>query len=277
MSAKASRLALCAVGAVTLSGCQLMSSLHLAHGVSRSEPGSADKELYFTARGRALLQAGQPGAAIEAFNLALATGEAPAPIYNGLGIAYARIGRPDLAYRFFQKAKMSDPANPTYAANLDRLVKSPQFTLDMVPRVSRPPAASAASSGQMAQTGLAAKQDEPAASSQPGRLRRTGAHQFSLTTLPVDANAAPPQIRHAQAKDCTVRPKAPRLGDCAARSQTVARNAKPPAANLAAAEPAGTDVAPAPAGKRKVIDLRAVPPTATPANTLRKRDSGSTS
>jgi tetratricopeptide (TPR) repeat protein len=224
-----------------------------------------------------LLQAGQPGAAIEAFNFALATGEAPAPAYNGLGIAYARIARPDLAYRFFQKAKMSDPTNPTYAANLDRLVKSPQFTLDMAPRVVRPPAAETPPAAQGSQAGFAAKPDGSAAPSQPGRLRRTSAHQFSLTTLPVDANAAPPLMRRAQTKDCSARSGAPQRRGCPASPAASASSAKAPAAGLAAADPSAV-VAPLPAaGKRKVIDLRSIPAAEVPANSTRTLDPHSTS
>ena len=272
MSVKASRLALCAAGAVLLSGCQFIGNLHLAHGASRSDPGKAAMDQYFTARGVALLRSGQPGAAIEAFNLALATGEAPAAAFNGLGIAYARIARPDLAYRFFQKAKMSDPTNPTYAANLDRLVKSPQFTLDMVPAVSRPPAA-AAPAGPASQAGLAAQQDGAAAPSRPGHLRRTGAHQFSLTTLPVDANAAPPQMRRAHAQACSTRRNAPRQKGCTATMQTSARSTRAPAANLAATDSTSGVTPPAPAGKRKVIDMRIAPMAETPATGTKQRGS----
>ncbi len=276
MSVKASRLVLCAAGAVMLSGCQLMSSLHLAHGTPRSDRAAAMDE-YYTARGRALLQAGQPGAAIEAFNFALATGEAPAPAYNGLGIAYARIARPDLAYRFFQKAKMSDPANPTYAANLDRLVKSPEFTLDMAPDVTRQPAAVAAPVRQASQAGFAARPDGAAARSQPGRLQRTGAHQFSLTTLPVGGNSAPPQIRRAGTKDCTARRNAPLRRGCPASAPASARSASAPAAGLAAADPSGIVTPTPPAGQRKVIDMRAIPAADVPADSTQTRDPRSTS
>ena len=269
MSVKASRLALCAAGAVMLSGCQLMSSLHLAHGAPRGQADKAAMDEYFTARGRTLLQAGQPGAAIEAFNFALATGEAPAPVYNGLGIAYARIGRPDLAYRFFQKAQMSDPSNPTYAANLDRLVKSPQFTLDMAPRVVRPPAVSAQPA---AQAEFSARPDGAAPPSRPGRLQRTAAHQFSLTTLPVDANSAPPQIRRAQTKACSARSGAPQRRDCPASMPATATSAKAPAAGLAAVNPVAGASPPPAAGKRKVVDMRSIPAAEVPADSTRAQD-----
>jgi len=82
-----------------------------------------------TDAGRKELDANRPGAAIEAFQKALATGEPVAPAVNGLGVAYARLGRFDLAQRFFEQAAAADPANPRYADNLTRLMRSPVFAM----------------------------------------------------------------------------------------------------------------------------------------------------
>src|SRR3546814_7754482 len=45
--------------------------------------------------------------------------------YNGLGVAYARLGRADLAERYFKMALSMEGTNPRFAANLERFYNSP--------------------------------------------------------------------------------------------------------------------------------------------------------
>ncbi len=80
-----------------------------------------------TDEGRAHLGAGRVGLAIEAFQRALASGEPVAPALNGMGVAYARLGRSDAAKRFFEQASAMEPANEKFAANLVNLLRSPAF------------------------------------------------------------------------------------------------------------------------------------------------------
>lgn len=80
-----------------------------------------------TDEGRTHLGAGRVGLAIEAFQRALASGEPVAPALNGMGVAYARLGRPDAAKRFFEQASAMEPANEKFAANLVNLLRSPAF------------------------------------------------------------------------------------------------------------------------------------------------------
>jgi tetratricopeptide (TPR) repeat protein len=75
--------------------------------------------------GRAHLAAGNPGLAIESFQRVLGSGELVGPAANGIGVAYARIGRADLARRYFNQAIATAPAEPAYLANLERLESSP--------------------------------------------------------------------------------------------------------------------------------------------------------
>lgn len=244
------RMAVVLASAVLLSGCQFLGNLNLGHrgGQARTTQAMAN---FYTDKGRELLRSGRPGEAIEAFNLALATGEAPAPAYNGLGVAYSRIGRPDLSYRFFKKATMSDPASAVYANNLDRLVKSPQFTLDMSPDFQAPPVPEPAVATRQA------SKTTPV----PGRLHSTGPHQVSIVTLPPTDSAAPAaSTRRAQ-----------RQGYGPAPVQVVTRRkpaAAAPKAVAAGADVAGNDAVPKPAAapKRKTIDMRAMPSPAAPAN-----------
>jgi len=73
------------------------------------------------AEGRALLNLGQNANAISAFREALREQPDSGDAYNGLAVAYDRIGRKDLAQRYFELALSFDPENPKYRANLARL------------------------------------------------------------------------------------------------------------------------------------------------------------
>ena len=68
--------------------------------------------------GRAALKEGRTVAAIDAFMIAKEfESEAPAA-YNGMAIAYSRLGREDLAERFFQEAVARAPEDTKYRGNL---------------------------------------------------------------------------------------------------------------------------------------------------------------
>lgn len=79
--------------------------------------------------GRAHLTAGNPGLAIESFQRALASGELVGSAANGIGVAYARIGRADLARRYFSLAIANSPQEPAYLANLGRLESTPSMAV----------------------------------------------------------------------------------------------------------------------------------------------------
>lgn len=244
------RMAIVLTSAVLLSGCQFLGKLNLGHRGDQARTTQAMANFY-TDKGRDLLRSGRPGEAIEAFNLALATGEAPAAAYNGLGVAYSRIGRPDLSYRFFKKATMSDPTSTVYANNLDRLVKSPQFTLDMSPDFQAP---------RVPEPAVATRQARNA-TPVPGRLHSTGPHQVSIVTLPPTDSAAPAASkRRAQRQS-----HGPAAVQVVTRRKPAVAAPKPVAAG---ADVAGNDIAPkaAPAPKRKTIDMRTMATPAAPAN-----------
>lgn len=106
---------------LTLSGCQLFdpgraSSLHTA----LSAP---DMSSYFDQRladGRRHLRAGRLAAAITAYRQASYSAEHTAMAYNGLAIAYDRLGRADLARMYFEGALEREPENLAIARNLAR-------------------------------------------------------------------------------------------------------------------------------------------------------------
>lgn len=68
--------------------------------------------------GRALLMAGNAAQAISAFRLALTADQSSISALNGLGIAYDRLGRRDLARRHFEMALAVDPDAADIAYNL---------------------------------------------------------------------------------------------------------------------------------------------------------------
>ena len=117
----ATTLALVAL-ATSLGGC---SSFVQAFDFSRhsSTPqyaiGPADLE-----EGRAQLRAGNPGNAIAPLHRAALDPELRGEALNALGVAYAKLGRADLAERYFVSATRVDASNERFAANLDRFYRS---------------------------------------------------------------------------------------------------------------------------------------------------------
>jgi len=116
--------------AMALAGCQsFLGDASLGHrdgGGNRAALARANLTPA-TDEGRLHLDAGRTGLAIEAFQVALATGEPHAPALNGMGVAYARLGRGDTAKRFFEAAIALDPSDQRYAANLNRMMGSPEL------------------------------------------------------------------------------------------------------------------------------------------------------
>lgn len=207
-----------------LAGCQVAG----APGLSRTG-GAVTQRLAQseTEQGRAHLRAQRNGLAIEAFNRALVFGEAPAPALNGLGVAYARLGRADLAYRFFSLAASADPASAVYAGNLARLTSSPGFTLAALRTVSP------------SKPAYAVQAPDPG---QPGKLFRDGERQFSLITAP----------RKPAAIACAVSFKGARPEACNPAAVPVVG-----ARNKANARPAGPGLAERPVAPstRKVVSF----------------------
>ncbi|MDE2437511.1 MAG: hypothetical protein KGM49_14745 [Sphingomonadales bacterium] len=128
-----------------------------------------------TDMGRHALDQGNTGLAIEAFQRAAVSGEAPAPAFNGLGVAFARIGRFDLAQRYFEQAATLDPSEQRYQTNLARLMRSPLFA-------QRHDADRAAEMLAQTERDQAAEAKARQAAG-PGRLQRVAANQFFIQTV----------------------------------------------------------------------------------------------
>jgi Flp pilus assembly protein TadD len=119
------RLGLVTMAAVSLGGCQ---SFPLTSWMFRdAQPDRAsDQQLASNPagaleEGRASLKEGNLSSAIAAFRIAQLDRSTRADASNGLGIAYVKLGRADLAERYFQAAILADPENTKYVANLLRL------------------------------------------------------------------------------------------------------------------------------------------------------------
>ncbi len=182
MAVRYTRLILLATAAVSLSGCS--SLFHSAFFRSeRSTSTAAAVELTpYTNAGRAYLAKGETGHAIEAFQRALGLGEPVAPALNGLGVCFARLGRPETAQRLFQQALAIAPDNPQYAANLARLERSQAMAMrDNSAATLMPPA-----EATLPKTPVA------------GQLVQVSANEYHLTT--VDPAPAP-LIGHRPAPD----------------------------------------------------------------------------
>lgn len=129
------KLAIVAVAAFSLSGCGTIHSVFGGHSarmpeLKMSAPADAEAKMaQATEEGRSHLDKGQTGLAIEAFRRALSLGAPSASALNGMGVAFARLGRYQLAHRYFEEAAALDPSNERYAANLTRLNRSPAFAM----------------------------------------------------------------------------------------------------------------------------------------------------
>ncbi|MEP5938627.1 MAG: hypothetical protein ABJ239_09895 [Erythrobacter sp.] len=124
---KAIKIATVVSAAIALSGCQSFIN-KLGFGPkdqpTRAEAGQSVFGSDELEKGRTALKAGHPANAITQFRMA-AMNEATAPdAFNGLGVAYAKLGRADLAERYFKMAVTLDANNPRYTANLTRFYNS---------------------------------------------------------------------------------------------------------------------------------------------------------
>lgn len=205
---------------LALGGCQTLSVLGLGHAKSTTQSALAESSPgdQFTQRGRAQLDEGQPGLAIETFRVALALGEPQAPVLNGLGVAMLRIGRADAAQALFAKASDLDPGNARYAGNLERLNSSLVLAGSPVSPLVDGPAVE--------------RQVAVAAQVRPGALARTSASEFKINAIP---NADPRPVPAVVARSVQtplplatpVAQAAPRMASALMASAPVSGNFKP--------------------------------------------------
>ena len=122
---KTLKMATCAAALIGLSGCQSVLNTLGFNSSASSRPALAQAigEPDLVA-GQEALRAGNISQAIASFRLAMLDPGSQADASNGLGIAYARLGRADLAERYFLQATEIAPKGEKYAANLMRFYES---------------------------------------------------------------------------------------------------------------------------------------------------------
>ncbi len=178
MLRKSLHLTLLIGASVALSGCASIFGEKFAAKWNSSRAASANHAgkaivphpSHYTQLGRTQLAAEQTGAALESFRLALAFREPAAPAYNGMGVAYVRLGQFEQAQELFRMAIEAAPTDEKYQANMARLMASPLLTQrkdgDRAARL-------AAASARVAP-------EAPVS----GRLTRVSRGEFHITTVP---------------------------------------------------------------------------------------------
>lgn len=112
-------LMLAVAGTAILTGCGSPLSRIRLTGAPTQELTAAPINSDLAAGKRALAD-GQYGAAVAALRLARLDPGCAAEATNGLGVAYAQLGRDDLAERYFREAVAMDPQDRRFTANLAR-------------------------------------------------------------------------------------------------------------------------------------------------------------
>ncbi|MEZ5681359.1 MAG: tetratricopeptide repeat protein [Erythrobacter sp.] len=113
-----------AIAAVMVAGCQsspLAGWTFKKQDSGRMAANPTVDGLIVMEEGRQYLRQGNISKAVASFQLARLDKSTAAAANNGLAVAYAKLGRPDLAERYFRTAAMLDPAETKYVANLLRL------------------------------------------------------------------------------------------------------------------------------------------------------------
>lgn len=126
---RTARLAMIALvmTAPVLGGCQSIFGGSRSAKIEAQVPEARDPAEFAASQmalGREALEYRQYGLAVIAFRNARLSPEHAAGAYNGLAIAYAQIGRPDLAERFFKEAIARAPGDKRYYANLERFYEA---------------------------------------------------------------------------------------------------------------------------------------------------------
>lgn len=128
------RIVILMAGAALLGGCQALFG-ETARLDVRPLGGDVSAEIAAASleEGRTRLREGQVGYAIVSLRQAATNPAYAAEAHNALGVAYARLGRGDLAERYFREAMAESPQDPRYAANLARYYQSRDAALARAP------------------------------------------------------------------------------------------------------------------------------------------------
>ena len=120
MKSFAKKYAMASCVSMLLAGCASNTTIAPEYRLSSSS-AQIVSDASLLQRGRAQLGAGLDALAIESFRAEIRRNPDSADAYNGLAVAYDRLGRADLAQRYFETALAKDPANTKVQANLAKL------------------------------------------------------------------------------------------------------------------------------------------------------------
>lgn len=132
MKTTISAATLLAMGAVVLTGCQAIGGSRFARhsGPVPQERSAEDYAADQLRLGREALGLREWGLALISFRLVRHMPEHAAEASNGMAIAYANVGRPDLAERLFRQAVELAPGDGRYQANLKQFyTATPEFAV----------------------------------------------------------------------------------------------------------------------------------------------------
>lgn len=180
-----------AAGLAMLSGCQGFPlgkwALNKPDSVSQRQAPVATLSEATLQEGREQLRQGQVSAAIASFRMAMVAPEARAEAFNGLAVAYAKLGRADIADRYFREAAALDPGNSKFAANLLRLQDNVRMA-----SAERPVTMTAARAAEMA----VSRAQEGGSALNDGLIRVSRAEV--RVTIPAQPKAAPVMVVRAR-------------------------------------------------------------------------------
>jgi len=181
---------------VALSGCaSIFSHLGFAGRASpeAAMPAQPDANVELAAA-RQAMDAGMTAEAIDHYRAAQMDPNALPAASNGLGVAYARLGRLDLADRYFRIATALDPSDQRFAANMLRMQNEV--------------ALAQARQAETARLAAAAAAPPLAVADRPGELERVSRGEVHIRTLAIQS-AAP--IAVVASRDAPAVPAVARL------------------------------------------------------------------
>lgn len=190
---KSAPMTIAVIGAaICLSGC---TSLFGAKHASRTPADRLDiAEIYHDYAveqlelGRNQLRAGAYATALETLRRASLDRATAVTAHNAMGVAYAKLGRVELARRHFTLALAREPQNPAIAANLTRLkaeTRAAEQALAVVDAAAPVPASASEPSSTVSRPEIG-RTIKPAygarvvAEGGPARLQRVSAHEVRI-------------------------------------------------------------------------------------------------
>lgn len=191
-----------ALSPLLLGGC---TSLFGHHAVLDVRPSQGLREAQSAVgslqEGRQALARGEIASAIVSFRIAALDQSSIAAAHNGLCVAYAKLGRDDLAERYFRQAATEDPAEPKYSANLARLEMTRSAALakteaegqSFLGSADQSPAVALAQAGYPANREFRIGPNTFMVSADNNRnaVSRVSAHEVAIRTLPPVAAIVP--------------------------------------------------------------------------------------